>query len=274
MSDIHFEQPANRDINRYDIDTEQVRDLTRTLLAEQPPVVDENFICYQLDGASTLSDIGRYVERVVFEDAFGNDASEMKEEYGAYEDDSVFYVTIDQAAAMPVGVLRVIKQGEAGLKTLNDLLEMMPELTLDMIYERHAIAQDEEVWDVGTVAVLPEYRDKSGKGSAASVQLFRALYLDAMNHDVKHMVSVIDRKAHQKLTGFLGVPFVPLADLKPFSYLGSKKSRAVYGRVDSFYEKMSARPKGPIGRVQRHLAHAAWEKLVMGTRDHTIMGPK
>lgn len=271
MADIELEHTGGRKGNHYSQSIEEVQEMTRMLLAERPPTVGDNFVCYQLDGTDKLSDIGRYIERVVFEKTFGNDAERMEKEYGAYEDDSIFYITIDREAEKPVGVLRVIKQGEAGLKTLNDLTEMMPDLTLEKIYSEHGIVEGDDVWDVGTVAVLPEYRDKKGKGSAASIQLFRALYLDAMNNNVKHMISVIDHKAHDKLTNFLRVPFVPLAGLPPFSYIDSENSRAVYGRVDEFYDKMSTTPKRPLALIQYGLARAARKKLVMGTRDHTII---
>ena len=259
---------------RYDLLPNEIESLTTQLLSDNPPNPDYQFVCYQLNGADKLSDIGRYVERIVFEDSFeGNDAAFMQKEYGPYEAASRFFVTVDTQKSRPVGVLRVITPSAAGLKTLKDFEQVHP-IHAHHVYDHHAIASDEPVWDIGTVAVLPEYRDGSGKGSAASLQLFRAVYRDAMESDIKHLVSIIDKKAHAKLTGYLGVPFVALAGSPPFAYLGSKKSRAVYGRADEFYEKMTALPRGPLGQIRRRLAKAALQILVYGSRDDTIMPTK
>jgi len=256
--------------NAYTVSRAQVQELTAQLLQERPPTRDTNFICYELDNASDYTPIGRFVEARVFEAAFGNTPEDMQREYGPYELASRFFVTIDRGNRLPVGATRAIEGTQATLKTFHDLPEWLPNTDMERVYDLHDIQPDTLLWDVGTLAVLPEYRDGSGKGSAASIQLFRALYISALRHSITDMVSIIDKKAHKKLTRFLGVPFVPLGNTKPFSYLGSESSRAVYGYVNGFYDKMTVPPKTPLAKLRRHLASTAHRKLTTDELDSTI----
>ncbi len=261
-----FQSPANA----YTLPRGQVQELTAQLLQARPSRSDSNFICYELDSASHYTPIGQFVEARVFEAAFGNTPEDMQREYGPYEEASRFFVTIDRKNQSPVGVTRAIEGTPAALKTFHDLPRWLPNIDMELVYRLHDIRPDTALWDVGTLAVLPEYRDGSGKGSAASIQLFRALYISALRHSITGMVSIIDKKAHKKLTQFLGVPFTPLGNTEPFSYLGSESSRAVYGYVNGFYDKMTAPPKTPLAKLRRHLASTAHRKLTTDELDHTI----
>ena len=248
--------------NPYEISEAEIRDLTIHFLNEHPPKSSDRFVCYRLEGDEPFSDIGRGVERLVFEEAFGNDAAEMQAEYFPYEDQSVFFISFDTAAQAPSGALRVIQNGPAGLKTLNDL-EYNIGLTREIVEETHGISELDDVWDIGTVAVPPGYR--SGEG-AVSVQLYRGMYLSALHDKIDHLVSVVDEKPLRKLTGYLGIPFKPLAGTQPFEYLGSESSQAVYGYVPEFYKKMSRK----MFTVRGLLARKALKRLVKGSEDSTL----
>lgn len=259
-------EPAAHD-NGYDLPYEKVLELTKELLLVKPPEGGGRFVCYRLEGMDAFSDIGRHIESVVFKDAFDNDPEQMREEYGPYEGQSTFFVSIDTEKKVPTGALRIIKNGPAGLKSLNDFEERAPEhIPVETVLERHKIDSLEECWDVGTVAVLPEHRSASG---GISVQLYRAMYVAAMDEDVQHFVSIIDEKPLSKLTNFLGIPFEPLANSKPFQYIGSEKSQAVYGHVPEFYKKMNRKRKTIAG----FLARKALGPLVKGTKDHNLQFP-
>ncbi len=250
--------------NGYDMDLEEVHGLTMQLLDERPPVTEDRYICYTMDGSSGYSDIGRFVERTCFETFFNNTAEDMHAEYEQYEQASSFFLSIDTERQVPSGALRVIRNSASGLKTINDACESPLGLTDRSIREAHDIMSFDECWDVGTVAAMPGY----GSG-AVSIQLYRGMYLAAMRENVSHLVSIVDMNVLPRLTNYLGIPFVSLVDTKPFEYLGSKQSQAVYGYVPEFYNKMNRKRKYTIRGL---LAKKALDRLVVGTEDHTHMG--
>lgn len=256
-------------VPRYDLDDNTLDTLTSELLHERPPTSDAPIICYSIEQDSRYANIARTVEREVFERYFGNTAEQMSEEYGPYEAQSRFLLSVDQETGKPAGVLRVIENGEAGLKTLNDLEVIgasddprVPHITIDAVTQTHAIETLDDTWDIGTVAVRKPYRATTD----TSVQLYRAMYVSAMEADIKHFVSIIDAKPLQRMTDYLGIPFVPMVDSQPFSYLGSEASQAVYGDVTKFYEKMNRRRK----TVKGFLARKALTPLVKGTKDSAL----
>ena len=252
--------------NEYAHSLESLTGLTTQLLQEIPPKEDQRYVCYEVGGDSRYARIGRVVERAVFEASFGNDATQMQEEYGPYEATSRFFISIDSESKKPIGVLRAIENEDLHqLKTCHDLMRDMPERFDEArVRMAHHINTGEPAWDIGTLAVLPEYRSRAG---AASVQLYRAMYNAAQRGDIKHLIAIIDQKPYRKLTKYLGVPFVKLAHSNAFSYLGSTKSQAVYGYVPEFYDTMSRR-RLPI--VGRKIARKAMDRLVEGSEDDAI----
>lgn len=256
--EIYEEEPRFK----YDLDAEQVHELTAKLLQERPPSVGDTFVCYKVAGDDRFSDIGRSVEREVLELTFGNDAEEMEREYGEFEHDSTFFISVDTRRQVPTGVLRVMELTDHGSKSLDDIdkyLHVDPQQILD----HYHIDDPKTVWDIGTVAVVPELQSAQG---TISVQLYRAMYVAAMNEKIEHFVSIIDLKAHNKLVGFLGIPFEPLLGSEPFPYLGSDLSQAVHGYVPDFYKKMN-RKRWTLNGL---LARKALNRLVGGSEDHTL----
>lgn len=259
------------DAARYNLTDLGLSSLTAELVAEKSSSATEGTLCYSIDTDSPYADVARSVEREVFEKWFGNDAEVMASEYGPYEEQSLFFLSVDVATKTPVGVMRVIKNGPNGLKTMNDLESMaaegdpqLPKITASLAAEQHNIESYEDCWDVGTVGVRKQYKELTAD---ASVQLYRALYVSAMEHDVKHFVSIIDSKPLEKMKEFLGIPFVPMVDSEPFSYLGSKSSEAVYGYVPEFYETMK---KARWRSLKRIMARKAFMQLVEGSKDRDI----
>lgn len=253
---------------RYDLPAEAAQQLASELLHERPPTGDARFVCYMLDGTDSFSNIGRQVEGVVFNQTFHNDPEEMTREYGPYEEQSIFFSSVDKENEKPTsGALRVIENGPSGFKTINDLAAMhgvAVEEYQRKLAEHHGIEDWGRCWDVGTVAVLPEYRSAEG---GISIQLYRALYVAAMEQGIEHFISVIDSKPLTKLTDYLGIPFIPLADSSPMEYLGSKRSQAVYGHVPDFYRKMN---RARLFTARGFLARKALKLLVAGSGDDAL----
>lgn len=247
---------------RYLLSADEMHHRVSELLKDQPPKVDNLVVCYQLEGDS-MNDVARTVERIVFEKRFGNDASQMNDLYGPYEDASMFFLAVDQASAQPVGALRVIGNSDAGLMTLNTLPSEATNTPIDKIRAYHDMDSLDDCWDIGTVAVLPEYRRS---GQSASVLLYRAMTLSAIQHDIKHIVSVIDEKPLETMVKYLGISFEPLHTTKPFSYEGSDVSVAVHGYVPDLI------PKAKRKSITLHglLARKALLPLAWGTKDDAI----
>ena len=256
--------------HRYDLDDYDMSALVEQLVQERPPRSDDRIVCYQLEQGSKYENMARTVEREVFEKFFGNDADEMAIEYGPYESQSIFFLSIDQESSTPAGVLRVIANGPAGLKTLNDLEAsddaQVPRIAQAEVQAVHGIDDMDSCWDVGTVAVRKAYRASRGEAQATSVQLYRALYTSALDNNINHLISIIDQKPYEKMTNFLGIPFVPMLGSDGFPYLGSEKSFAVYGDVRKFYDTMNRKRK----TIHGLLARRALTPLVRGTRDRAI----
>ncbi|MDB5160400.1 MAG: hypothetical protein JWO99_663 [Candidatus Saccharibacteria bacterium] len=252
--------------------------LTRRLIEERGGELpsEYRFVCFELPPGDPNGNIARHIERTVFEKYFGNDATEMAREYGPYESSSRFFLSVDRESGKPSGALRIIENSSAGLKTLNDIESGAFPAKVDMEFASilHGIDDMNTVWDVGTVAVPPEYQ----KGSkAASIQMYRAMYQSSVHHHIDHLVSIIDDAPYKKhgstplrdIRDRLGVPFVALDGSEPAPYLGSGKSQAVHGYVPKFYEIMHEyRQNSFIGQVAMR---DALRRLVEGTEDDAIV---
>lgn len=237
--------------NPYDLSEQALHELTGRLLEEQPPQGDDRFVCYKLEGHSAFADIGRKIESDVFGEAFNNSPDEMEAEYGPYEDQSMFFVTIDREKGVPTGAMRIIKDGPEGFKSLKDFVEKNPAYTIDDVREFHGMHDDAKTWDVATVAVPPEYRDKG-----TATQLYRAMYKTAVDDGIDHVVAIIDADPLAKMNKFLGIPLLPMVGSKPFPYIGSEKSQAVYGRIAEFDEVMTRHRKRSLrGFLAREAIH-------------------
>ncbi|HEX6416378.1 MAG TPA: hypothetical protein VFZ62_02525 [Candidatus Saccharimonadales bacterium] len=263
MTVIDVEREATSPENGYGITREQAAKLARDLLEERPPEGGDRFVCYKIDGNDRFADIGRQVECEVFNEAFGNDPEEMREEYGPYEDQSTFFISIDRETGVPTGVLRIIRNGEGGFKSLNDLEGILPDFSQEEASRFHGIDNPDECWDIGTVAVPPEFRAKQG---GVSLQLYRGMYVASQQEGIKHFVSVIDERPFEKMTKFLGFPFEVIHGGRPFSYLGSEKSLPVYGDAPEFEKAVRRKERTFRG----FLARKALAQLGRGTKDGSL----
>jgi hypothetical protein len=223
---------------RYELHGNLAADLSEQLLTLHPPTSSRRFVCYPLSGTGRFADLGRTVELEVFGETFGNDRAEMEQEYGPYEDASRFFVVMDQRRRRPAGVLRVIGNSAVGLKTLRDIAGEPLRISQAEVQARHAVADLDRCWDVGTLAVRPEYRRSATRRRTVSLLLYRALFVHALWEGVEHFVTAMDRHAHRSLLA-LGVPFVPVCDSEPFDYIGSPCT-ALHGYVPEFRAKAEA----------------------------------
>jgi hypothetical protein len=219
---------------RYDMDAlEANRMCTDFLDRTQDTVKESRLGCYKFESSSKEANLGRYVESTVFYETFGNDPILMDQEYGPYEHSSDFYVVVDHEEKMPVGVMRIIKNSGAGLKSLNDIKDTPLEFTDEDVCAAYGIDKDRCI-DIATLAIVPEYRGPKAEG-IPSLLMYRTLFLNVLNNpDYTHVVTIIDEKAERNLRTFK-FPFEPVFDSDYFSYLDSARSRLLMAQNDQFY---------------------------------------
>ena len=212
---------------RYSLSAPTMQELVRTLIQKHPLPGEGRFGCYRIPGQSRFSDIARSVECRVFQHFFGNDAAVMQDAYGRYEQSSCFFLMVDRVEQRAAGSLRVIQSSPLGLKTLNDIAQPPLSLPEHVVCERHGIQSLDKCWDIGTLAVLKEYRGQSSDHLVGTM-LYGVLHRAALESGIDHAVTILDKHAYAQLTQMLAVPFEPIADSAPFDYLGSPDSRAAY----------------------------------------------
>lgn len=218
-------------MRNYELTNIAIEELTKALLVSHPPVSQENgFACYRIADRSQFSSLGRSLECAVFNEVFKNTPAELLLAYQKYERYSDFLVVVDTYKQVAAGVIRIIKFSRtAGFKSLNDLYAEPLRLAAATVIREHKI-DAEKCWDVGTLAVLREYRNEKSNHFVSST-LYSRLYSEMLDEGIKHAVAILDKFAYADLTGFLGIPFKPVCNTPEFSYMGSKESRAVCAAV-------------------------------------------
>ncbi len=250
--------------SRYSYSTDYIHDVTTQLMAENanrlPSAEEYRYVALEVSGDSAFADIGRHIECEVFNEEFGNDPGFMEREYGPYEEASTFFISIDQFNEQATGVLRVIHHSDKGLKSWHDAGAVFG-ADLEKAATLKGFDDLSKVWDVGTIAVLPEFRGKSGP---VSILLERAMYISARQHQVHGLISIIDMPALQKMRHALHIPFKQLPGAKRGPYLGSKKSEAVYGYIPEFYPVMNHYRQSLSGKISNLALHNALDRLIIG----------
>jgi hypothetical protein len=219
----------------YDLSDSDRNNLTREFLSAKTGVCGR-FACFELDGTDPFANIARQVEREVFQDSWGNDCVTMKEEYGPYDESSVFFVVIDMQDLVPAGVLRMIRNSPAGLKTIVDLDDSIKSpiapivISVDDVMRCHRIEDLDRCWDGATAAVPRRYRRKL---AAIHLQIMRVVAAAAMRDDIQHFVAVLDAPVFKAARDVLGLPLAPLANTPPFTHMDAPNNQAVYAHVSS-----------------------------------------
>lgn len=263
------QEPGHPCEYEYNLTPEDVSTLSDELFLARPPKYNTPFVCYRFDGESRYANLGRSLEQQIFNEAFPehpHTPEEMSRQYGPYEGASTFLISFDASSKRPVGVVRIIGNSEAGLKTINDLLESDVTggraWTLDIpaLLETYGIASLDDVQDIGTLGVLRQYRTSAMDISA---QLYRALYLTITDEKegVRHGVSIIDTKTLGQLKDYMGLPMQRIKGTQPFEYLGSF-AEATYSRPEEY--------RAAVIRKRRLLKAAAMALRTMGGLSPTL----
>lgn len=162
-------------------------------------------------------------EEAVFLEAFGNTRNQLEEEYGPYNDQSLFVAVADDSGHV-VGAARLITPGPAGLKTLNDVAR--EPWGIDGL--RAAAAADIDVsrtWDIATLGVRRDFR---GAKLMVAIAIYHAIMKSTRINEVRTATAIMDTHAFRVLAD-AGYLFSSLPGTAAAPYLGSEASVPVYG---------------------------------------------
>jgi hypothetical protein len=220
----------------YDLSDSERNKLTQELLGTKTTSSCDRFTCFEIEGTDRYANIARQIEREVFQESWGNDAATMKKEYGPYDESSVFFLAIDTQAKVPAGVLRMIRNSPAGLKTIVDLDDSIKSpiapiaIPADYVMRHHGINDLDRCWDGATAAIPRQYRRKL---TGVHVLIMRIVAAAAIRDNIQHFVAVLDAPVVKAARDVLGLPLVPLADTPPFTHMDAPNNQAVYAHISS-----------------------------------------
>lgn len=260
----------------YDLTDFEINHLTKQLIAQCESSVpnDMPFVCFRIKGTSNFSNIARTIEGRVFTEELCDEPDRMAADFYDYENSSYFFLVVDMAQQMPAGTLRIIEHGESGFMTVNELIEHVnpgEKLPQDYNYEDFYTAANEQAsklgncdnkisaentWEVGTIAVLPQYRrsrnsseDEKIASFVVSGQLYRSLYAGARENGIDGFVSMIDPVALQTLRS-LGIPFYNLPNTKTLAFEDGSNFEPCFAVVPDFHQSMTEFAKSEYDKAQ------------------------
>jgi hypothetical protein len=189
---------------------------------------------FQVEGALLASALE--CEAEVFLRWFGNTAEQLADEYGPYEDSTVFLVVADREDEV-VGAVRLLAPGgRAGLKTLVDIGQ--PPWQVDGMGSAAAVGIDlSSTWEVATLGVR---RTSDASGVQLSLALYHGLMTIASVNRMTTFVAVLDERV-RRLLASVGIITHPLPGASTASYLGSASSTPVYCHFGPMLENQRLR---------------------------------
>ncbi|MEO7262063.1 MAG: hypothetical protein ABI047_12535 [Jatrophihabitantaceae bacterium] len=173
----------------------------------------------------------RDCEAEVFLRAYGNTRQQLQDEYGPYEQASVYIALADHSGDV-LGACRLIRPTEFGLKSLDDAARAP--WSLDVARSARAARLDlTQTWDVATLGCR---RGLKGPGKLASAALFHALVQVVRANSIRSAVMIIDERVRGLLAS-AGMTGHTLPGAQPAPYLGSKASTPVYRHCDEAFDQ-------------------------------------
>jgi hypothetical protein len=196
------------------------------------------FGVYLIDADDPLAELPRSVERQVFLEFFGNTAEMLELEYGPYDHASRFLCVMDHVRRRPAGVIRIIEPGAVGLKSLHDLEQLWAVDPHELVGPSGARFDPDDVWDLATLAVAPDYRS-SASGGLISMALYQALNMLGARRGVKWAVAVMDLVVLDLINSAWHRPFAGVPGAEPRRYLDSPASVPVFCEVAEYEARLA-----------------------------------
>lgn len=176
-----------------------------------------------LHAEDPAAELGRAVEAEVFGQVFGNDVELLRTEYTPYDTQSRFVVVSDHELQLPVGVMRIVVDGPAGLKSLHDTEAIWGEGIDSALAHLPFPVDRTSLVDIATLATLRHHGSGRDRRSIA-IAMYRALVQLMSAADVHVAVSIMDLRALRALRSVIGGGMVAIPGCEPKSYLDSPLS--------------------------------------------------
>ncbi len=183
------------------------------------------------------SELGRWVERTVFYEAFGDTPALLREEYGRYEESSLFFCLVDHNRRIPAGVMRIILPSPAGFKSVVDLERMWDERPEEVLERSAAYLDLDRTWDIATLAVAPEYRGRATSG-LVTLGLYQGLGTLSRLEGINFYVTVLDVIVLRHVQWQLKKGFSTYAGIEPRQYLGSPLSAPAWCDIVGWRQRL------------------------------------
>jgi N-acyl-L-homoserine lactone synthetase len=183
------------------------------------------------DAQGDLLESARECEAEVFLRWFGNTRQQLDEEYGPYEDSSVFLVLADEGGEVLGAVRLLVPGGRAGLKTLVDVGQ--DPWGVDGARASAAVGIDlGSTWEIATLGVR---RGSAASGLRLSLALYHGLITVARANRMTSFVAILDERV-RRLLGSVGILTRPLPGTAAAPYLGSASSTPIYAHCTPLLE--------------------------------------
>lgn len=221
-----------------DLVQEELRELARPVL-EAAGSPNEPFGMYIFGADERESELARYVERVVFDEWYGNSVELLDAEYGPYEASTVFFCVIDQLRALPAGMLRIILPSSQGFKTLHDIANVWGQPYEDVLARTGLVWDLGRVWDTVTIAVTKDYRGKATDG-LITMSLLQSLAQALLTCGGQILLTILDLHVLDLFQKTVCEPWQRFPGIEPIGYLDSPASVPVFTDFDEYEPRMAA----------------------------------
>lgn len=252
---------------KYTLSESELDALSSRLLAEQPPRISDSLVLYRLEGTDELSNLGRHIERQVFEEKFRNNDADMRRVYGDHEGASDFFLVMDRSIRRPVGTMRNIRNSPAGLLTLRDA-GTYTGITVEQFKKAYGINSLDTVWDIGTLAIPKQFRNRDEHHVVA--MLYRGAHLRGCFEGMTHYIALVDKDLY-RLFRMMGFAFYPMAGLKPFAYEGSDSIHPLCGVAPDFFPTVEAKMRNADDQLRPTLQYFTKRFIHGHDVDHRLM---
>ncbi|KAH8648456.1 hypothetical protein BX600DRAFT_475289 [Xylariales sp. PMI_506] len=252
---------------KYTLSDLELEVLTSRLLTEQPPRTKDDLVLYRVEGTDETSNLARHIERQVFYERFKNTDADMRRIYGNYEAASVFFLVVDQALCRPIGTMRAIKNSSAGLPSLNDAAKYAG-ISADKFLKHYGLANLDTVWDIGTLAIPKEHRDRDEHHVVA--MLYRGAHLRGRLDGMTHYIALVDSNLFRTFK-MMGFAFYPMAGAKSFAYEGSEDTTPLCGISENFFPEVDERRRTADRKMKPIIEYFARRFINGYDVDHRLM---
>lgn len=170
-----------------------------------------------------LLESARDCEAEVFQRWYGNSRAELEDEYGPYEDSSVYMAVSDKTGEVVATMRLLVPGGSAGLKTLHDI----GRAPWGVDGMRSAAVAGLNLTSTIEIATISSRRRSNSHGLRHTFALYRGLVLAARANQYSSLIAVLDDRV-RRLLDTVGLLTLPLPGTGPAPYLGSPASTPVF----------------------------------------------